>query len=79
MGYAHGKLMKEEAPQFINAVWTYLEDQVVCLHLSSDTHLNFTLVSFNAVGAEFVKWACPTMILVASINYLRDIRLKMLN
>lgn len=33
MGYAHGKLMKEEATQFINAVWTYLEDEVVCLHL----------------------------------------------
>ncbi|EGD79182.1 hypothetical protein PTSG_09912 [Salpingoeca rosetta] len=28
MGYAHGILMKENATQFINDVWGYLEDQV---------------------------------------------------
>ena len=29
MGYAHGTLMKENTTQFINAVWAYLEEQVV--------------------------------------------------
>eukprot|EP00056_Hartaetosiga_gracilis_P018864 m.12224 g.12224 ORF g.12224 m.12224 type:complete len:441 (-) comp7141_c0_seq1:1530-2852(-) len=28
MGFAHGKLMEKEASDFINAVWSYLENQV---------------------------------------------------
>jgi len=29
MGYAQGELLKDDATTFINAVWTYLEQQVV--------------------------------------------------
>ena len=29
MGFAHGTLMKENSTKFINAVWAYLEEQVV--------------------------------------------------
>nr|XP_039248441.1 protein dcd1A-like [Styela clava] len=29
MGYAHGSLLKTEAASFMNAVWDYMEDQVV--------------------------------------------------
>ena len=32
MGYAHGELMKEKANSMMNAVWEYLEDQVVRIH-----------------------------------------------
>jgi len=28
MGYAHGLLMKAKAPQFVNAVWNYMEEEV---------------------------------------------------
>ena len=33
MGYAHGQLMQERAKSMMNAVWSYLEDQVVCIML----------------------------------------------
>ena len=35
MGYAHGTLMKENTTQFINAVWAYLEEQVVMYFILS--------------------------------------------
>lgn len=28
MGYSHGELMKEDAFNFVNAIWSYLEGQV---------------------------------------------------
>ena len=33
MGYAHGQLMQERAKSMMNDVWSYLEDQVVCIIL----------------------------------------------
>jgi len=30
MGYAHGTLQKEKAYKFMNDVWRYMEEQVVC-------------------------------------------------
>ena len=31
MGYAQGELMRDKAQQMINAVWMYLEEQVVSI------------------------------------------------
>ena len=33
MGFAHGELMNATAHQFIDGVWGYLLDQVVCMDM----------------------------------------------
>ena len=40
MGYAHGQLMQERAKSMMNDVWSYLEDQVVCILLVRSTLKN---------------------------------------
>lgn len=37
MGFAHGKLQSEKAKSMMNAVWSYLEEQVVSDHYMKST------------------------------------------
>ena len=52
MGFAHGTLMKENATRFINAVWAYLEKEVVINILTSMKSLAIEYYSIISIARK---------------------------